>query len=66
MAIKFISGVFASLVLLSGIAEGYNEAHHFEMALKECQTLDNIKSVDSKRYQCVAPKISNVLNKSDV
>jgi len=40
------------LVVIGGVAEGYNESHHQEMALAECGSQDNIAKVDSKGFKC--------------
>lgn len=42
----------AALIGLGTIAQGFNEAHHKEMALKECKTEQNIEFVNSKTYKC--------------
>ncbi|NQZ24643.1 MAG: hypothetical protein HRT53_21700 [Colwellia sp.] len=44
--------VLVVLVCIGGIAEGYNESHHLEMALTECGSQENIAKVDSKGFEC--------------
>jgi hypothetical protein len=47
--------VFIAIVILVGlgtIAEGFNEAHHKELAKVECGSKANIEKVDSKGFEC--------------
>lgn len=44
------------ILALGAIAKGFNEAHHEEMALKECGSKENIAHVDEDGFECkVAP-----------
>ena len=56
MKVKTLMIATFSLIVVGTVAEGYNLAHHQEMALSKCKTEHNIDYVDSKGFKCKTPQ----------
>jgi hypothetical protein len=53
--VKTILALFIFMVgfwVLGGIAKGFNESHHLQMALDQCGSEENIARVDSDGFEC--------------
>ncbi len=51
-SLKMIIAVVGSLIILGIFSEGFNTAHHQEMALKSCGSQSNIQEVNSMNFTC--------------
>jgi hypothetical protein len=51
-SLKMIIAVVGSLIILGIFSEGFNTAHHQEMALKACGNQSNIQEVNSMNFTC--------------
>ncbi|MGX5172508.1 hypothetical protein ACUR5C_00605 [Aliikangiella sp. IMCC44653] len=49
----------AIIILIGNLAQQFNENNHYEMALVECGSKENIKSYDSIGYECLNDKPAN-------
>lgn len=51
-SLKMIIAVVGSLIILGIFSEGFNTAHHQEMALKACSSQSNMQEVNSMNFTC--------------
>jgi len=59
-SLKMIIAVVGSLIILGIFSEGFNTAHHQEMALKACGNQSNIQDVNSMNFTCYDQKTTEV------
>ena len=52
MKVNTLMGITFTVIALGTLAEGYNLAHHQEMANTTCESKQQIKHVDSKGFEC--------------
>ncbi|MBE0364120.1 hypothetical protein PULV_a1683 [Pseudoalteromonas ulvae UL12] len=56
MKVNTLMAVTFAFIVLGTLAEGYNLAHHQEMANTACKSKEQIEYVDSKGFECKQDK----------